>query len=300
MNSLLEKSLQLLKLNKKDVQFIGDGFGSLVLEDQNGMIIRIAKNLDTAKQYKKEYKILPQIQATLSPIKIPKPTWCHFDQKNVPFGIIMYEKLAGLTLNPKLLLDENKITIAKQLGAFIALIHQIPVNHFKESCSQEINNRNHIAKLRSYTNETLKNHLTTKEMSLMDVWWEETLKDKAFYSYKPVLCHGDLWYENILMNKKQTSITGIIDFSDMKIGDPAIDLVPHHYLGEDFYSLVLSEYSSAFPEDHTIDDRVKRHRGLRELTGLEYAIKHKDDIELKDSIAKIGDVILGTRKMDFS
>jgi hypothetical protein len=56
----------------------------------------------------------------------------------------------------------------------------------------------------------------------------------------------------------------------------------------------------SFPEDHTIDDRVKRHRGLRELAGLEYAIKHKDDIELRDSITKIGDVILGTRKMDFS
>lgn len=294
MKSLFETTLLHLKLDNKDLKFIGEGFGSLVLENQYGFIIRVAKNLDTAKQYVKEYNILPQLQAKLFPINIPIPKWYHYDTEKVPYGIIAYEKLAGPTLNPKVISEENKKRIAKQLAEFIALIHQTPTDHFQDTCPQEENDRNHFTNLRENTYNELSKNLSKKEMLMMNDWWEEMLQDQTFYSHKSVLCHGDLWYENILVNHQQTDITGIIDFSEVKIGDPAIDLVPHHYIGEDFYSYVLNEYRMAFPNDPTIDERVKKHRGLRELNGLAYAIKHKETPEVQDSIAKIRDVILGT------
>jgi len=77
----------------------------------------------------------------------------------------------------------------------------------------------------------------------------------------------------------------------MAIGDPAKDLAMQSYMGKDFYNLILSEYKHSFPEDTTIEHRVKRHQGLRELDGLRYAIKH-DISEIEDSFSKIRTVII--------
>ncbi|WP_082588244.1 phosphotransferase family protein [Paenibacillus sp. Soil724D2] len=52
------------------------------------------------------------------------------------------------------------------------------------------------------------------------------------------MCHGDLWYGNILVDDLCSGIMGIIDFSDMTIGDPAKDLATQGYLGVDFYNQI--------------------------------------------------------------
>src|SRR5579885_3662575 len=45
-------------------------------------------------------------------------------------------------------------------------------------------------------------------------------RERFFPSY---CCHGDLWYENVLMDDACRTVTGIVDFEAANVGDPAQD-----------------------------------------------------------------------------
>lgn len=289
MTGLLDAALRILHVDKNDIEMLGSGFESLVIERKDGMIFKIAKTVESAQKYTIEFKILPQIREFLE-IEIPLPLSCMHDPSIHPSGIMSYKKLMGTPLHPDLLTPQNLKVIAKQLAAFIIHLHQIPIRPLVNHCPQESNNKDFIQRLREETLEILTRTLTVKELQKLAAWWEEALEDHTFFSHRFVLCHGDLWYENILVDDSCTRITGIIDFSHMVIGDPAKDLATQRYLGNDFYNQLLSEYKQAFPEDSTIEHRVQRHLEMRELGGLLHALKH-DISEVEDAISKIRGVI---------
>src|SRR5690554_3508990 len=120
----------------------------------------------------------------------------------------------------------------------------------------------------------------------MEDWWEKILSDDNFFHYKPRLCHGDAWYENILVDDDYLHVVGVIDFSNMMIGDPAVDLAPQLYLGKEFYDAVLNEYIKVFDNDVTINQRIKRHQELRKISGLQFVIKNNQIDEYDDSICR--------------
>ena len=43
--------------------------------------------------------------------------------------------------------------------------------------------------------------------------------------FTPVLIHGDFDTSNFLISQKNKELTGIIDFEECQIGDPAADLL---------------------------------------------------------------------------
>lgn len=51
--------------------------------------------------------------------------------------------------------------------------------------------------------------------------------------------HGDLWYENYILNDNN-ELVGIVDFEGSGMGDPAYDIAALYYLGTDFINKVLS------------------------------------------------------------
>jgi aminoglycoside 2''-phosphotransferase len=290
MTNLLDAALLLLNIDRNEISVLGEGFESIVIEQQDGTIYRIAKTVETAHQYTKEFLLLPQIRAYLD-VEIPLPISNRYDPTIIPSGIMSYKKLKGTPLQPDRLSSDNLPVIAKQLAKFICNLHQIPVLTLPPSCPQEINNKAYMRELRANTQDILSRHLSAKDQLTLTFWWDEALEDEAFYTHPIVLCHGDLWYANILTDELCEQITGVIDFSAMHMGDPAKDLATQSYMGEDFYNLLLREYAIAFPEDTTIEYRVKRHQGLREISGFLHALRY-DPAEIEDAVSKIKAVII--------
>ncbi|MEC0268989.1 phosphotransferase [Paenibacillus anseongense] len=290
MTDLLGAALLLLSLDKKDITVLGEGFESIVIEQRDGTIFRIAKTIETALHYTKECQLLPHIRSSLD-VEIPLPISNRYDPSIVPPGIMSYTKLKGTPLHPDRLSPGNLPIIAKQLAEFISKLHAIPVHSLPANCPQEVNNKNRMRELRANTQDILTKVLTVKEQRILSSWWEETLEDETFYTHPNVLCHGDLWYANILTDELGEQLTGVIDFSATHIGDPAQDLATQSYMGEAFYRLMCREYANSFPADTTIEHRVKRHQGLRELGGLVHALRY-DPSEIEDAVSKIKHVII--------
>lgn len=71
---------------------------------------------------------------------------------------------------------------------------------------------------------------------------EGFLSDDANFSFSPTLVHADLGPEHILC-RPSSEIAGVIDWSDARVGDPALDFAwLLHSLGESFAGSLLDAY----------------------------------------------------------
>ncbi|MFY9176758.1 MAG: phosphotransferase [Caldicoprobacterales bacterium] len=297
MDNVLENALSIIRkeFNKvpiDSIKILASGFGSIVIEGNQGIIFRIARNVDIAKKYVMECKVLPQIEKYLN-VNIPKPIWYKFNRALPPYGIMAYRKLEGNPIAFSKVNQRNRDILAKEVANFIASLHKIPYYKHNFRIIPKIENDKRVLRvLRNATSEFLKSNLTDNEYKKMETWWEKILSDETFYHHRLALCHGDIWYENILVDESYTRIVGVVDFSDMKIADPAVDLAPQIYLGREFHNAVLHEYINVFGHDKSIKHRIKRHRELREVYGLYYVIKHNQVEEYEDTISKIRNNII--------
>jgi aminoglycoside phosphotransferase (APT) family kinase protein len=70
------------------------------------------------------------------------------------------------------------------------------------------------------------------------------------------LCHNDLGAEHLLTDTATSTLTGVIDWSDAAVTDPAHDFaLVYRDLGPALFDLVLSHYGHGF-------DRVDRDRAV--------------------------------------
>ena len=117
--------------------------------------------------------------------------------------------------------------------------------------------------------------LVTARWTKQKRWWSDALRTWRTPAYRPLLLHGDLWYENILLSPDGKKVVGVLDFENFGLGDPAADFMTQLYVGEDFAGAVLAAYRrmGASAEVQGAEGRMHRLLGLRELQGLAYGIE---------------------------
>jgi aminoglycoside 2''-phosphotransferase len=73
--------------------------------------------------------------------------------------------------------------------------------------------------------------------------WKDFLDDKSLFIFQTVLIHCDLACEHILCDPWYALLTGVVDWGDATIGDPALDFVGlHRVRGREFTERVLASY----------------------------------------------------------
>jgi len=98
-----------------------------------------------------------------------------------------------------------------------------------------------------------------------------------------VLKHGDFGTSNILFDRQQRMICGVIDFGSSGLGDPAYDLAG-----------LLSSYGEAFvrrcwrvyPEIESFMDRVRFYQGTFALEEALFGIENGDPAAFKSGVEK--------------
>lgn len=69
-------------------------------------------------------------------------------------------------------------------------------------------------------------------------------KDATNFTYQPLLCHTDFGGSNILYDEAAGTVTGVIDWAGVTLGDPAIDVAAILNMGEDFFARMVKTYPS--------------------------------------------------------
>jgi aminoglycoside 2''-phosphotransferase len=267
---------------------LGSGFSSVAVETAGGIVFRIAQVADAGARYVKEWQHLAALKPYL-PIAIPELGWYLAESRDFPNGIIGYQKLPGVPLEPDNLrtLAEAK-QIVDQIAAIILALHRIPPTVALLRDDFEARHREWVEQ-RDVVLPALRTALEPDEYQAVVDWWDEFLVDEVMREYHPVLQHGDLWFGNMLVEGPQsTQIVGLVDFENLGMGDPALDFVPQLYLGQTFFNLVVEAYRAAGGNlDANFDHRLRSLWAVREFGGLQFAIEHDDAEEFADSIAKI-------------
>jgi aminoglycoside 2''-phosphotransferase len=97
--------------------------------------------------------------------------------------------------------------------------------------------------------------LEAHEREWTEQLFEDLPGDERNFQFIPVLVHGDLCPDHILFDRGAKRITGVIDFGDVRIGDPACDFQLREEYGETFWEELLAHYR--LPVDESFFRRLK-------------------------------------------
>jgi aminoglycoside phosphotransferase (APT) family kinase protein len=203
------------------------------------------------------------------PLAIPVP-------ESLTDNALIYRKLPGHTLTPQLLVAHGARQVAAQLSEFIAALRALPV---AECIDAGVNQQNRTEGLLRAFERTLP-VLSPEQRRQAEAWREQFVTADCWV----VMIHGDLWFENILIDPGTGRLSGVLDFDVASIGDPAWDLATQLHLGAEFFLFVLEAYPN---KTAALSERAHRLFQLRCFEGLDIAIRRGDRAEFEESIEKL-------------
>ncbi len=265
-------------LDKTDIKFFYHGTYN-VFEVKDQFIFRIPdkvfRNHKGVELIQNEFKILHHIQKYVS-VAIPDPIYLSIDPDCPLMG---YEKIEGVPLSKCYYRTSNyeKIKIAKEISKFLSELHSDEL--FKDAVSKQIvkptfscesyqkNWEKYLEKIQLTTFKTMNSNQKKWITSLFNSF----LSEKKNFKFEYTIIHGDFDISNILVNDKTFEITGIVDFEESRIYDPAADFLFYEE-GDLFLNELLSNYEGVL--ETNFKRRMKFLYGRSSLGYIEFGVEN--------------------------
>ena len=200
------------RLRPRAVRTIDEGWDSLVLDVDGDWIVRIPRRAEVARSMEMEGTLLRELEPAL-PVAVPR-----FELVAANGVRAVDRKLGG---SPLATVDR---AVAAGIGRFLAALHAFPVARAialgvpgGEPGWWREQRRIRIEDFRARALPLLQGAERLGGEALLDA----ALTDEAF-DFEPSLVHGDLGPEHVLC--ADGHVTAVIDWTDARIGDPALDL----------------------------------------------------------------------------
>jgi len=205
--------------------FLAEGWGSEAWEVNGSYVFRFPKRADIHAGLRKEIRLLPGLAPSL-PLAIPcfEYVWPGGPEYGGPF--VGYPKIRGVPLTMSLLAKADVAAVATQLGRFLTALHRL-------SLSQAVALGTATADAQQWCQEyvAMRDTIRRRIFPLLDVahqrsldrLWARFLEHEDNFRFTPALIHRDLSSEHILFEVEGDQVTGVIDWEDAAIGDPAFD-----------------------------------------------------------------------------
>ena len=267
----------------RPLSVLGSGFRSVALETAGGVVIRVGQSGNAADGYAKEWRIGPFLAEHIRGL-LPEPRWYVEPCPDVPHGALGYKKLPG---DPPAWGVDPGLTFARDLGAFMARLHQIPVNEARAAGVPDVDSYQRLLGARNVIMPVLAVRLPASSLAHIEAWWAALAGDRRMQTDRLAVCHHDLWHDNLLRSASGR-LSGVLDIAHVEAGDPAHDFPAPRYFGDAFAAELISAYRAA-GGDFDVGDayRAQRFHEGREFGGLAWAIEHNDEREVDAAIEKI-------------
>lgn len=217
------------QLRQERLVLIETGWDSAVVEVDGEWIFRFPRRPEVVDWLRREAALLPKLSPRL-PGRIPQFEFVALEQT----AFVGYRKLPGEPLAH----GARSAELGARLGEFLAALHAFPVDR-----ARTLTGRDGTADRRATVVRFRASVLPLLEES--DRSGGEALLDAALaLRFEAALVHGDLGPEHIL--HQGAELTGVIDWSDARVDDPAIDLAwPLHGTSGSFAKELLRSYGAA-------------------------------------------------------
>jgi aminoglycoside phosphotransferase (APT) family kinase protein len=207
-----------------DVVPITGGWSSWTFEVGGQWILRVARNPEVAMAHRRELGLLPELAAAV-PFEVPLPRLSG-EWKGFPY--MAYRRLPGRALRPTDQVD-GVVPMLRALHAFP--VERAAVLLGRSSRPDEAGAM--VDMIAAWRAEKLRFRaeverkvlpLADQDVGRLLAAEFDTFLDNA-EDLVPCLVHNDLGVGHILVDPTTTRPSGILDFEDATIGDPAVDFV---------------------------------------------------------------------------
>jgi aminoglycoside phosphotransferase (APT) family kinase protein len=267
----------------ESVTLLGSGADNLAYEVNGELIVRFSREPDPvrrAERIQRESDLLGYL-ASISPVAIPLPLVTAADA-----GCLVYRKLPGtILLDMPQTSDAVAPLIAAQLADLLTVLHAVPINEVSRFVDEDIDSleqwRDEAAELLGQVAANLPGGFLNR----IEAFFAEPLPTSRCTA---VLSHNDLGIEHVLVDPDAGAVTGVIDWSDAAIVDPAYDIgLLYRDLGPAVLQELLGRYRNANDDLDAIGRRAVFYARCSVLEDLDYGVRVSDPRYLDKACAAL-------------
>jgi aminoglycoside phosphotransferase (APT) family kinase protein len=257
---------------------VGEGLDHLAYEVNGELIVRLSKKPDPAR-LTNEARLLAAV-ADVSPLPVPAPTFTVAEQ-----GWMAYFKLPGLPLldMPRHQRLAHGTQIAATLGGLLTALHAVPVDRMTDLVDTDDHPLAEWRREAAQSYATVAGQVPAVHRRPVEAFLDAPPPDDG---YAPTFSHNDLGIEHVLIDPVAWTVTGIIDWSDAAIVDPACDFgLLYRDLGPAAARVAIRSYQTDANDVAALSERAVFYARCSVFEDLAYGIETGRDKYVDKSLA---------------
>jgi aminoglycoside phosphotransferase (APT) family kinase protein len=234
---------QFPQLVPAQVELLGVGWDNTVFRVNSSFVFRFPRRRLVVPFFEIETRVLPAIAARL-PLPVSAAVCIGRATEAFPWPFAGYPFLPGRTACVATLDAQQREAVAVPLARFLAALHAIPAADAAgygagPDVIARLDLGRRLPKLRENLDQMAQRRLVD------DLTPFRAILDGAPETYAPradTLVHGDLYARHLLVDD-QDRLAGVIDWGDVHLGDPAVDLaIAHTFLPPSAHAVFRQAY----------------------------------------------------------
>ena len=207
------------------LELLGVGWDNVAWLVNRRFVFRFPRRQVAAGLLEREARILPLLAPRL-PLRIPAPEYVGAPTPKYPYVFAGYPLIPGRTADRWPWSDEARAALAPALALFLAALHRIPIDAATlewaprdEIARTDVRGRAPRVKERIAANAA---GLDARDVRALLALVDE-LATRAGSVGAPCWVHGDFYARHLVLTPARR-LAGVIDWGDVHVGDPALDL----------------------------------------------------------------------------
>jgi aminoglycoside 2''-phosphotransferase len=239
---------ELPELDASSLSFFNEGWDYELWQLDGDLLLRLPKTDGAAKAMAAEARLLDELRLSVA---TPRP-------EHVGDGFFTYRKLMGVALEDVSLSERAGQDVAGALGLALTELHRFPVKRavalgVPAMTAEGWRDQYRQMQTRAMTEAVPR--LDAPTAAAVVAFWDGFVNNDAYFAFEPCLIHGDLDSAHVLVDPARETVSGIIDFGDARVGDPALDFAGFAASERD---LIIAAYGQ--PVDSTFRERADIYR----------------------------------------
>ena len=261
---------------------LGEGEDHIAFAVNSGWIFRFAKDEEAARQATRDEAKLLTLLQSISPLPIPAPRYLSEEH-----GYIGYKKLVGVPLlraRGQFNLREWP-KLPQVIGAFLTALHAVPRERVENYVGEDRSSLEDWREGARASFAAVESIIPTERIDDIEAFLRASVPTGG---YTLTFAHNDLGIEHVLVDLAARRITGIIDWGDAAIADPACDFGRlYRDLGRTTLDATLENYRSDTNEIGALRARAMFYGRCSLFEEMEYGSRVGQEAYLQKSLAAL-------------
>jgi aminoglycoside phosphotransferase (APT) family kinase protein len=255
-------------LSAGPIEPLGSGLDSVAFLVGGELVVRFTTGDDAAERVARESELL-ELVAGQAPVPVPRPVLTAAER-----GCLAYRLLPGTPLLDVPLAERaaHRLSVADTLGGLLAVLHAVPPAQVAHLVAVDDTPPEHWRREAARTWETVAGRIPMRRHRAVEALLLAAPPPEGPRS--TVFSHNDLGIEHVLVDRISGAVTGVVDWGDAAIADPAIDFgLLLRDLGPHALDAALARYPSRGAGVPALRERATFYARCRAIEDVAYGLE---------------------------